>query len=80
MRLKILFGAKQNQLKIPWNYRTALTAKIYEILAVSDRDYSHWLHEQGFRNGNQVYHLFVYSNLKPINWQLADDGLLLPTP
>lgn len=76
MRVKILFEAKQDPLRIPWDYRTILTAKIYEILAASDPQYSHWLHEQGFRKGNRVYRLFVYSDLKPSHWQVDREGLL----
>ena len=35
MRLKMLFEADREKLKLSWDYRSALTAKIYEILAAS---------------------------------------------
>jgi len=48
---------------------------IYEILAISDMDYSRWLHDEGFRRGSKVYRLFVYSDLQPWHYMLETDGL-----
>jgi len=61
---------------VPWDYRTALTTAVYEILSAADPAYSHWLHEQGFRWGKQVYRLFVYSDLIVKPFHSSPDGLM----
>jgi CRISPR-associated endoribonuclease Cas6 len=74
MRLKILLESQKPTL-IPWDYRTTLTRAIYEILAVSDPNYSQWLHDEGFRRGSKVYRLFVYSDFQPSHYKAEKDGL-----
>jgi CRISPR-associated endoribonuclease Cas6 len=74
MRLKILLEA-ETPLIVPWDYRTALTAAVYDILSVSDKDFSSWLHDKGYQSGKRKYRLFVYSNLRPLHFQPTDAGL-----
>jgi len=74
MRLKILLDAG-TPLIVPWNYRTALTGAVYDILRVSDKDFSLWLHERGYQSGKRTYRLFVYSNLRPLFFRPTDAGL-----
>ncbi len=78
MRIRLLLETER-ELTIPWDYRTSLTKIVYEILLVSDPEYSHWLHEKGFpqlKQPKRVYRLFVYSDLTPTHWSLTQDGLL----
>jgi CRISPR-associated endoribonuclease Cas6 len=74
VRLKILLEL-QKPVLIPWDYRTSLTRAVYEILALSDAEYSRWLHDEGFRRGNKVYRLFVYSDLQPQHCAPEKEGL-----
>jgi CRISPR-associated endoribonuclease Cas6 len=74
MRLKILLEMERPTL-IPWDYRTFLTRAIYDILAYSDKEYSRWLHDEGFKRDNKVYRLFVYSDLQLWRWESQKEGL-----
>jgi len=74
MRLRLLIEV-QEAMTIPWDYRTALTRIVYEILRAVDPGYSTWLHEQGFRCDKRIYRLFVYSDLMPMHWNFSRDGL-----
>ncbi|MGQ9462823.1 MAG: CRISPR-associated endoribonuclease Cas6 [Candidatus Fervidibacter sp.] len=60
---------------VPWDYRTALTKAIYEVLSEFDPDYSNWLQEQGFRLGKRACRLFVYSDLIPTHKTISQYGL-----
>lgn len=74
MRLRLLLEANK-ALTIPWDYRTALTPAIYEVLTVADPAYSNWLHEKGFKWRKRSYRLFVYSELIPTYYRSSQDGL-----
>lgn len=74
MRLKFLLDMGR-PLMVPWNYRTALTGAIYDILKVADKEYSHWLHDEGYVSQNRRYRLFVYSNLRPLHFRASQNGL-----
>ncbi len=74
MRLRVLLSTPE-PVTIPWDYRSALTGAVYEILAEADPQFSTWLHEQGFRWGKRAYRLFVYSDLMPIHYQPTPKGL-----
>lgn len=74
MRLRLLLEARE-AVTVPWDYRTYLTAAVYEILSAADPAYSNWLYKQGFRWGKRVYRLFVYSDLMPTHCRFSQDGL-----
>lgn len=47
---------------LPFNYQYEQSAVIYRILAQADRQYSSWLHENGYAlNGTKRFKLFAYS-------------------
>lgn len=47
---------------LPFNYQYEQSAVIYRILAQADRQYSSWLHENGYVvNGTKRFKLFTYS-------------------
>ena len=64
MRLRLLLQSPK-AITIPWDYRTVMTSVVYETLKAADPEYSHGLHEHGFRWGKRAYRLFVYSDLMP---------------
>ena len=49
--------------KIPLNYNYELGSLIYKILSKSDRNFSEWLHENGFQSRNKKFKLFTFSRL-----------------
>ena len=47
---------------LPFNYQYEQSAVIYHILAQADKQYSSWLHENGYDvNGSKRFKLFTYS-------------------
>jgi len=48
---------------LPLSYQYELSAFIYKAIAQADRDYSFWLHENGFRLYGRQFKLFTFSNL-----------------
>ena len=47
---------------LPFNYQYEQSAVIYHILAQADKQYSSWLHENGYLlNGSKRFKLFCYS-------------------
>jgi len=65
MRLKIGFKLSGKRQVLPLNYQYPLSAWIYKVLAHGDKQFSKFLHEEGFRMENQkTFKLFTFSNLK----------------
>ena len=48
---------------LPLSYQYELSAFIYRAIAQADREYSLWLHENGFRLYGRPFKLFTFSNL-----------------
>ena len=48
---------------LPLNYQYELSAFIYRAIAQADSEYSHWLHENGFKLYGRPFKLFTFSNL-----------------
>lgn len=65
MRFKLTLQILSHTLgrELPINYQYELSAAIYRILSRSDKDYSLWLHENGFIAGGKRFKLFTFSNL-----------------
>ncbi len=63
MRIKITLLSEESGI-IDFNYQHQIQAVIYEFLAVSDPDYSSWLHEQGYiYKKDKRFKLFVFSGI-----------------
>ena len=63
---------------LPFNYQYEQSAVIYRILAQADKQYSAWLHENGYmlENGKK-FKLFCYSPLLPSKFRpLTKEGCL----
>lgn len=66
MRFKIIFHIdRQYGDCLPLNYQYEQSAVIYKILAHANKEYSTWLHENGFQLANgKHFKLFCYSRFK----------------
>lgn len=57
---------------LPLNYQYEQSAVIYKILSRSDRDYSSWLHDNGFKlERGKRFKLFCYSRLIPDKYRIV---------
>ena len=65
MRFKLILQVNRTELgnKIPLSYNYELSSAVYKILSKSDKDFSAWLHENGFQAGNKKFKLFTFSRL-----------------
>lgn len=65
MRLKITFKLPASKQVLPLNYQYPLSSWIYRVLGKGDREFSAFLHEHGYRQGNnKTFKLFTFSNLQ----------------
>lgn len=65
MRLKITFKLPTSRQVLPLNYQYPLSAWVYKVLEMGDKDFSKFLHEHGYRHENQkTFKLFTFSNLQ----------------
>jgi CRISPR-associated endoribonuclease Cas6 len=73
MRLKITFNRTGKQRMLPMDYQYYISAWIYKVLKLADRDFAAFLHEQGYGNSpTKLYKLFCFSRLnfgKPKLWK-----------
>ena len=49
--------------ELPINYQYPLQSAIYKTLAISDAEFSLWLHDNGYQQEGKRFKLFTYSNL-----------------
>jgi len=62
MRLKITASTNKKML-IPFNYQYVLQAAIYNLIENASAEYSDFLHNTGFIDGNKHHKLFTFSKL-----------------
>lgn len=65
---------------LPLNYQYELSAFIYKTLALSDADYSEWLHNNGFTLDKKQFRLFTFSHLQIDKYKIQKDRLLIDCP
>ncbi len=70
MRVRVTMQAPQRPVRLPINYNYHLTSLIYQWLARSSRDFSAFLHDEGYRVGAKRFKLFTYSQLQFERFQL----------
>jgi len=63
MRFKIIFHAQGNANILPINYQYELASWVYKVLDRGDTDFARWLHDQGFKSGEQYFKFFSFSQL-----------------
>jgi len=62
-KLTLQFQPEVMGREIPINYQYPLQCAIYHTLSRSDRDFSAWLHDNGYQTDNKRFKLFTFSNL-----------------
>lgn len=70
LRVRVEFLALHSPVRLPINYNYHLTSLIYGLLERSSRDYSAFLHDEGYRFGARRFKLFTYSQLRFERFQL----------
>ena len=78
MRVLFTLSPISHRTVLPINYNYYLTSLIYKIIKTSDRDYSGFLHDEGYRLGESKkgFKLFTYSTLKSGKFSLAGDKIV----
>ena len=73
MRFKINFNRTTRQRMLPMDYQYYVSAWIYKVLRLADRDFARFLHEKGYgQSDTKLYKLFCFSRLnfgKPVLWK-----------
>jgi CRISPR-associated endoribonuclease Cas6 len=72
MRFKITFSRTGKQRMLPMDYQYYLSAWIYKVIEKADREFSEFLHSEGYSAGHRRFKLFNYSPLdfgKPVLWK-----------
>ena len=72
MRFKITFNRTGKQRMLPMDYQYYLSAWIYKVIGKADREFSEFLHSEGYSDGHRRFKLFNYSPLdfgKPVLWK-----------
>lgn len=87
MRFRITFNRTTKQRMLPMDYQYYISAWIYKVLKLADRDFAHFLHNQGYgASTTKLYKLFCFSPInfgKPKLWkerklfEIATDQLTL---
>jgi CRISPR-associated endoribonuclease Cas6 len=73
MRFRITFNRTTKQRMLPMDYQYYISAWIYKVLKLADRDFARFLHEEGYgADAPKQYKLFCFSQLnfgKPKLWK-----------
>ncbi|HHU98485.1 MAG TPA: CRISPR-associated endoribonuclease Cas6 [Bacteroidales bacterium] len=72
MRFRITFNRDGRQRMLPMDYQYYLSAWIYKVIGKADREFSRFLHSEGYTDGNKRFKLFCYSPLsfeKHVLWK-----------
>ncbi|MDL2222350.1 CRISPR-associated endoribonuclease Cas6 [Parabacteroides sp. OttesenSCG-928-N08] len=62
---------------LPISYMYEQSAVIYRILSLGDKEYTNWLHENGYNEGGKTFKLFNFSPFIISSYQIVDDRLLV---
>ncbi len=62
MELRLTLTLRRGNL-LPLNYQYPLSAWIYKVIERADAEFSHFLHEEGFRAGKRRFKMFTFSQL-----------------
>lgn len=62
---------------LPINYMYEQSSVIYRIFSSGDKEYTDWLHENGYREGNKTFKLFNFSPFIIPSYRVIGDRLLV---
>jgi len=80
MRIRVQLRAQQLPLKLPLNYNYHLTSLIYRLLDSSSRDYSAFLHDEGYQTAGKHFKLFTFSQLRFHSFKIAPPQITSSDP
>ncbi|MFB6271768.1 MAG: CRISPR-associated endoribonuclease Cas6 [Salinibacter sp.] len=80
MRIRIELRSEAVPQRLPLNANYHLTSLIYRLLERSSRDFSEFLHDEGFRSGTKRFKLFTYSQLRADNYRIEPPWLVALEP
>ncbi len=80
MRIRVQLSALRAPVRLPINYNYHLTSLIYGLLERSSKDYSTFLHDEGYRMGSRRFKLFTYSQLDFERFQLEPPQIVSVGP
>lgn len=72
MRFRITFNRTGKQRMLPVDYQYFLSAWVYKVIGQADREFSNFLHAEGYSSGYKHFKLFCYSPLdfgRPRFWK-----------
>jgi CRISPR-associated endoribonuclease Cas6 len=72
MRIKITFDIGMGVF-LPINYNYLLASIIYRFLDLSNPEYAHFLHEDGYGSGDKKFKLFTFSQLMAQKREIRDN-------
>lgn len=76
MRIRLEFHALHSPVRLPLNYNYHLTSLVYGLLERSSKDYSTFLHDEGYRVGAKRFKLFTFSQLRFQQFQLEPPDIV----
>lgn len=79
MRLALKLKVCSKDCIIPINYQYPLQSWIYKVIQEADANFSTFLHEQGYENGDKVFKFFNFSAIKGVPYQVQQDRLIYHT-
>jgi len=74
MRIKIILDVNRG-VRLPINYNYLLASVIYQFLDLSDPEYAHFLHEDGYSMGDKRFKLFTFSQLMARKREIRGDQI-----
>jgi CRISPR-associated endoribonuclease Cas6 len=79
VRIRLTLLPTQKQTIIPINYNYFLTSLIYRFLHTSSKDYSNFLHDEGYRlgDGKKGFKLFTFSMLQTEKAEIDGDFIIM---
>ena len=78
MRIRLTLNPEGKKAILPINYNYYLTSLIYRFIFSSSKDYSSFLHNQGYRigKGKKGFKLFTYSMLSGTRYSVKADKII----
>ncbi len=79
MRIQLQLKIKRGSNTLPINYQYPVAAWIYKTIHLSNPEFSHWLHEQGYSYEKRKFKLFTFSPIKFENFLIQKDRIISQT-
>ena len=81
MRFKINLEIAETQNRIlPINYQYEVAGWIYKTLEKGNKEYTSWLHTNGFAQGSKQFRLFTFSHFEVVKKKIMGDRIQINDP